>query len=126
MAPISDEIEIKDEPWIHCSEYDQVSYGVQVSRFLFHISIMISQLSKFDAFFSIISECLYICVYLYFYISFLQFDDDKDGSEITKEGEISVSEVFQWQTMKTENEGNRIGLCCRLTFFVFLSANLCN
>ena len=42
MAPISDEIEVKDEPWINSSEYDQVSYGVQVSWFLFHISIMMS------------------------------------------------------------------------------------
>ena len=42
MTPISDEIEVKDEPWIHSSEYDQVSYGVQVSWFLFHISIMMS------------------------------------------------------------------------------------
>ena len=57
---------------------------------------------------SIIS--IYICVYLYFYISFLQFDDDKDGSEIAKGGETSVSEVFQWQTVKVENEGNKIGL----------------
>ena len=59
---------------------------------------------------SIIS--IYVRVCLYFYISFLQFDDDKDGSEIAKGGEKSVSEVFQWQTMKIENEGNRIGLCC--------------
>ena len=42
MASISDEIEVKDEPWIHSSEYDQVSYGVQVSWFLFYISIMMS------------------------------------------------------------------------------------
>ena len=28
MAPIFDEIEVKDEPWIHSSEYGQVSYGV--------------------------------------------------------------------------------------------------
>ena len=45
-------------------------------------------------------------MYLYFYILFLQFDDDKNGNEITKGGEKSVSEVFQWQTVKTENEGN--------------------
>ena len=42
MAPISDEIEVKDEPWINSSEYDQVSYGVHVARFLFYSSIMIS------------------------------------------------------------------------------------
>ena len=65
-------------------------------------------------------------MYLYLYTSFLQFDDDKDGSEIAKGGETSVSEVFRWQTVKTENEGIRTGLCCRSTFFDFLSANLSN
>ena len=35
MAPISDEIEVKDEPWIHSSEYDQVSYGVKSLGFYF-------------------------------------------------------------------------------------------
>ena len=59
----------------------------------------------------------YTYMYSYSYISFLQFDDDKDGSEITKGGEISVPEVFQWQTMKIENEGNNISLCCRSSFF---------
>ena len=39
MAPISEEIKVKDEPCIQSSEYDQVSYGVQPSRCLFHISI---------------------------------------------------------------------------------------
>ena len=48
MTPIYDEIEVKDEPWLNSSDYDQVSYGVQVSRFLFHISIMM--LSQFHYF----------------------------------------------------------------------------
>ena len=39
MSPITEEIEVKDEHWIKSSEYDQVSYGVQASRRLFHISI---------------------------------------------------------------------------------------
>ena len=45
-------------------------------------------------------------------MSFLQFEDDKDGSDITEGGEIGVPEVYRWQTMKTENEGDNIGLCC--------------
>ena len=65
-------------------------------------------------------------MYLYFHISFLQLDDDKDDSEITKVGEMSVPEMFQWQTMKTENEGYNIGLRCQSMFFNFISANLCN
>ena len=40
MAPITEEIEVKDEHWIQSSEYDEVSYGVQAFRWcLFHISI---------------------------------------------------------------------------------------
>ena len=66
-----------------------------------------------------------ICVFIILYLIF-QFHDDKDGSDITKGRETNVPEVFQWQTMKTENEGNRIGLCCRSTFFNFFSANLSN
>ena len=40
MASISDEIEVKDEPWIHSSEYDQVSCGVQVSRVFYFTSAL--------------------------------------------------------------------------------------
>ena len=32
MAHISEEIEVKVEPWIHSSENDQVSYDTQASR----------------------------------------------------------------------------------------------
>ena len=40
MAAISEEIEVEVEPWLHSSEYDQVSYGVQAARCLFHTGIM--------------------------------------------------------------------------------------
>ena len=41
----------------------------------------------------------------------LQFDDDEDDGEmIRKGGEISVPGVVPWQTIKTENKGNYIGL----------------
>ena len=66
MAPISDEIEVKDEPWINSSEYDQVGYGIQVSRFLFYsYRIMLSYLSKFDVFFpSYLNAHTYVCIYI--------------------------------------------------------------
>ena len=62
MAPISDEIEVKDEPWIHSSEYDQVSYGwlgFYFSRALGYRS------SRNVMFFSLISKCLFVyCNYI--------------------------------------------------------------
>ena len=81
MAPISDEIEVKDEPWINSSKYDQVSYGFQVSRILFHSCFMNLQnckqlflviflfffiyiifLSLF--YFSYLIACMYVCIYI--------------------------------------------------------------
>ena len=51
MAPIFEEIEVKDEPWLHSSEYDQVSYGVQVYRFFFsHQHYDIVAMSIYDLF----------------------------------------------------------------------------
>ena len=50
---------------------------------------------------------------------FLQFDDDKDDGGIEKVEVMSRSEVkTESQTMKTENEGKTIRLCCRSTFFI--------
>ena len=49
----------------------------------------------------------------------LQFDDDKDDGKIEKAGVMSCPGVYPWQTIKTENEGKIVGLCCRRNIFYF-------
>ena len=73
MAPISEETEVKDEPLHQSSEYDQVNYGVQVSRCLFHSSIMmISAIQKFSFIPSkmtvVYTAVLYVFLYIFTYI----------------------------------------------------------
>ena len=70
VAPISEETDVKDQSLHHSSEYDQVNYGVQVSRCLFHSSIMMMQLSIVFLFFPSQMTVVYIAVlYVFLYIS---------------------------------------------------------